>query len=136
MHVNCSTLSSSSSKTRQLLERCRAIIKTCRPVFSSSSPPLNASTFYKILICHNAWNWEAVLSTDYKRNKIIPINAKINWHLDKCIVRHKSDCICWKKLVKLDLNSAIKKELIPTWFEHAAFWSGVRRATVAPRSLA
>ena len=23
----------------------------------------------------------------------------------------------------------------PTWFEHAAFWSGVRRATVAPRSL-
>ena len=22
----------------------------------------------------------------------------------------------------------------PTWFEHAAFWSGVRRATVAPRS--
>ena len=25
--------------------------------------------------------------------------------------------------------------LTPTWFEHAAFWSGVRRATVAPRSL-
>ena len=24
--------------------------------------------------------------------------------------------------------------LTPTWFEHAAFWSGVRRATVAPRS--
>ena len=27
-----------------------------------------------------------------------------------------------------------KKYLTPTWFEHAAFWSGVRRATVAPRS--
>ena len=27
-----------------------------------------------------------------------------------------------------------KKILTPTWFEHAAFWSGVRRATVAPRS--
>ena len=26
------------------------------------------------------------------------------------------------------------KILTPTWFEHAAFWSGVRRATVAPRS--
>ena len=26
--------------------------------------------------------------------------------------------------------------LTPTWFEHATFWSGVRRATVAPRSLA
>ena len=26
------------------------------------------------------------------------------------------------------------KQLTPTWFEHAAFWSGVRRATVAPRS--
>ena len=27
-----------------------------------------------------------------------------------------------------------KVELTPTWFEHAAFWSGVRRATIAPRS--
>ena len=27
-----------------------------------------------------------------------------------------------------------KMILTPTWFEHAAFWSGVRRATVAPRS--
>ena len=24
--------------------------------------------------------------------------------------------------------------MTPTWFEHAAFWSGVRRATVAPLS--
>lgn len=24
--------------------------------------------------------------------------------------------------------------MTPTWFEHATFWSGVRRATVAPRS--
>ena len=22
----------------------------------------------------------------------------------------------------------------PTWFEHAAFWSGVRRATIAPQN--
>ena len=28
----------------------------------------------------------------------------------------------------------IKKNMTPTWFEHATFWSGVRRATVAPRS--
>ena len=27
------------------------------------------------------------------------------------------------------------KSVTPTWFEHATFWSGVRRATVAPRSL-
>ena len=27
-----------------------------------------------------------------------------------------------------------KKNMTPTWFEHATFWSGVRRATVAPRS--
>ena len=26
--------------------------------------------------------------------------------------------------------------MTPTWFEHATFWSGVRRATVAPRSPA
>ena len=25
--------------------------------------------------------------------------------------------------------------MTPTWFEHATFWSGVRRATVAPRGL-
>ena len=24
--------------------------------------------------------------------------------------------------------------MTPTWFEHATFWSGVRRATIAPRS--
>ena len=27
------------------------------------------------------------------------------------------------------------KIMTPTWLEHAAFWSGVRRATIAPRSL-
>ena len=32
------------------------------------------------------------------------------------------------------LAEAPQKILTPTWFEHAAFWSGVRRATVAPRS--
>ena len=31
-------------------------------------------------------------------------------------------------------NYQWKKFMTPTWFEHAAFWSGVRRATVAPRS--
>ena len=25
--------------------------------------------------------------------------------------------------------------MTPTWFEHATFWSGVRRATVAPQGL-
>ncbi len=42
-------MSSSSSKTRQLLERCQAIIKLCRAVFLSnrilsSSPPLDLNT--------------------------------------------------------------------------------------------
>ena len=27
-----------------------------------------------------------------------------------------------------------KSYLTPTWFEHVTFWSGVRRATIAPRS--
>ena len=27
-----------------------------------------------------------------------------------------------------------KSSVTPTWLEHAAFWSGVRRATIAPRS--
>ena len=31
-------------------------------------------------------------------------------------------------------NNNKKCKLTPTWFEHAAFWSGVRRATIAPRS--
>ena len=34
----------------------------------------------------------------------------------------------------LDQHSFKKILMTPTWFEHAAFWSGVRRATVAPRS--
>ena len=34
----------------------------------------------------------------------------------------------------LYFTKLFKKSLTPTWFEHAAFWSGVRRATVAPRS--
>ena len=33
-------------------------------------------------------------------------------------------------------NIKTKYELTPTWLEHAAFWSGVRRATIAPRSHA
>jgi hypothetical protein len=38
-------------------------------------------------------------------------------------------------LYRTSFNSVLwKKILTPTWFEHAAFWSGVRRATVAPRS--
>ena len=37
-------------------------------------------------------------------------------------------------LVYLILSKLAKTWLTPTWFEHAAFWSGVRRATVAPRS--
>ena len=31
-------------------------------------------------------------------------------------------------------NNSKSCKLTPTWFEHAAFWSGVRRATIAPRS--
>ena len=31
-------------------------------------------------------------------------------------------------------NSSKRSKLTPTWFEHATFWSGVRRATIAPRS--
>ena len=34
----------------------------------------------------------------------------------------------------INYNGEQKIILTPTWFEHAAFWSGVRRATVAPRS--
>ena len=39
-----------------------------------------------------------------------------------------------KKLIKAMKMYSLKIVLTPTWFEHAAFWSGVRRATVAPRS--
>ena len=35
---------------------------------------------------------------------------------------------------KLEFWKKEKRLLTPTWFEHAAFWSGVRRATIAPRS--
>ena len=32
-------------------------------------------------------------------------------------------------------NNIEQKELTPTWVEHATFWSGVRRATIAPQGL-
>ena len=41
--------------------------------------------------------------------------------------RKEKETLCWR-------NEISKCELTPTWFEHATFWSGVRRATVAPRS--
>ena len=45
----------------------------------------------------------------------------------------------WRETMILAIyigESQKKKKLLltPTWFEHATFWSGVRRATVAPRS--
>ena len=39
-----------------------------------------------------------------------------------------------KKEVKKKNGGEKKKFVTPTWFEHATFWSGVRRATIAPRS--
>ena len=47
--------------------------------------------------------------------------------LDSCEELFSNLAKVWKFEVE-------KRELTPTWFEHAAFWSGVRRATVAPRS--
>ena len=40
----------------------------------------------------------------------------------------EADCFCSVR------RKVRQKDVTPTWFEHAAFWSGVRRATVAPRS--
>ena len=37
--------------------------------------------------------------------------------------------------IKSKRNNARKKSLTRTWFEHATFWSGVRRATIAPPGL-
>ena len=36
----------------------------------------------------------------------------------------------WKNIMRKWKN----KKMSPTWFEHATFWSGVRRATVAPQA--
>ena len=47
-------------------------------------------------------------------------------------MRNKSYACKARYLCMLFLETKIK--LTPTWFEHAAFWSGVRRATIAPRS--
>ena len=39
-----------------------------------------------------------------------------------------------RKILSTSILNTVNKNLTPTWFEHATFWSGVRRATVAPRS--
>ena len=38
------------------------------------------------------------------------------------------------RTIPFNMKIMWQKTLTPTWFEHATFWSGVRRATVAPRS--
>ena len=45
--------------------------------------------------------------------------------------------LLWKAAskIKSTRNNARKKSLTRTWFEHATFWSGVRRATIAPPGL-
>ena len=55
-----------------------------------------------------------------------------------CVQRHfgVADLSDWALLYILNpLRFQTQNVLTPTWFEHATFWSGVRRATVAPRSL-
>ena len=44
------------------------------------------------------------------------------------------DFLVLAKIFFYPCGDKYKNLLTPTWFEHAAFWSGVRRATVAPRS--
>ena len=57
------------------------------------------------------------------------------WTVDVFCPRQTSpECIYWK--ISLWHKHHIWKGLTPTWFEHATFWSGVRRATVAPRGPA
>ena len=50
------------------------------------------------------------------------------WHVEFCINLYL------KQIFSLSGKIKTKNLMTPTWFEHAAFWSGVRRATVAPRS--
>ena len=52
----------------------------------------------------------------------IKVYSRLFVHLSCAKIISKCDWKKWKMI------------LTPTWFEHAAFWSGVRRATVAPRS--
>ena len=42
----------------------------------------------------------------------------------------------WFHIQGTSLHQSNEKHVTPTWFEHTTFWSGVRRATVAPRSPA
>ncbi len=91
-------LSSSSSKTRQLLERCRAIIKTCRAVFSSnrnssSSPPLNAEKNSKN---RKFGKVEKEIKTE---------NWKLKWKNKLLLLFHQLWPTIWagRNLVKMDL---------------------------------
>ena len=54
-----------------------------------------------------------MLSKDYKQHKINPINTKklANWI---SVLSDTSQTASVEKLVKIDLNSAIKKNLTPT----------------------
>ena len=68
---------------------------------------------------------------------VIYRNQNCYWSLNdiklKAILQDSSGEL-FSSLAKVWKFEVEKRELTPTWFEHAAFWSGVRRATVAPRS--
>ena len=62
-------------------------------------------------------------------------SRKIEQCLENYVGRSKYKKNIKKKKKGDEIEGNLKKgELTPTWLEHAAFWSGVRRATIAPRS--
>ena len=65
------------------------------------------------------------------------MNACMSWHSTRCWfeLQFSRPQRIQLKVSRHQRIQLIKMTLTRTWFEHATFWSGVRRATVAPPGL-
>ena len=76
------------------------------------------------------WNLSVTIFSFDSYTQTLSFKSKSSWRKLGC-----SEIIFRLRCVQELTEIKSPKELLtPTWFEHAAFWSGVRRATIAPRS--
>ena len=119
-----------------VLSRDRLVVRTLRCGRSNpgSNPGLGRKVYF--FISHSTWNVSnlncvtiALFFCQSNEEPRYTRHDKLCSTRNRIIVRKYSILLLWVYLIVI-----VNKRLTPTWLEHAAFWSGVRRATIAPRS--
>ena len=132
-----------SMRLRNLLKNGQKNIDLIKNSHTGSNPVKDSKCWYRWFI------FDTVFTLDDVSAIVCVIARRETCALVECYNLKKSigisphsfeSCRRLKMFGGCDSTSEMKKTekgkmyLTPTWFEHATFWSGVRRATVAPRS--